>query len=245
MTPPSHRAGRRRGYSLVEMIVVLAVVASLLAIAMPAVFRPLAKAELRGAAQQLQAALLDARTRAVESGVVQEFRYEPGGRRYEIRTRSQTALGMPAAAPLPAAPPLPASVGALPQPGSAAVPEPVSETLPDGITFADPLDEARAEPLQTPAQTKSPPAETKSSAVDESPTGERWVTLLCFYPNGRSLNARLKLCGSKPWSVELMLRGLTGTVFVAEPHREETDQETNQESSPHHSWSPDHAADSR
>ena len=40
----SHRAGRLRGYTLLEMIVVLAVVASFLAIALPAVFRPLAKA---------------------------------------------------------------------------------------------------------------------------------------------------------------------------------------------------------
>ena len=54
----SHRAGRRRGYSLLEMIVVLAVVASFLAIALPAVFRPLAKAELRDAARQMEAALL-------------------------------------------------------------------------------------------------------------------------------------------------------------------------------------------
>ncbi len=99
MMLPSHRAGRLRGYSLLEMIVVLAVVASLLAIALPAVFRPLAKAELREAAQQVQAALLDARTRAVESGVAQEFRYEPGGRRYEIRARGQEEDGTPPATP--------------------------------------------------------------------------------------------------------------------------------------------------
>ena len=234
----AHRAGRRRGYSLVEMIVVLGVVAALLALAMPAVFRPLAKAELRGAARPLEAALLDARTRAVESGAVQEFRYEPGGRRYEIRARGQAADGMatalPAAAPLPRAAPLPTGAGAPPQPANIALPEPVSEVLPDGITFADPQEEARVEPLE-------PAAETKSPAVDENATGERWGTLLCFYPNGRSLNARLKLCGSKPWSVAIMLRGLTGTVLVAEPRRQETDQE----GSPHPSWSPDHAADSR
>jgi prepilin-type N-terminal cleavage/methylation domain-containing protein len=235
MMPSALRAARRRGYSLMEMIVVLAVVASFLALAMPAVFRPMAKAELRGAARQLEAALLDGRTRAVESGLVQEFHYEPGGRRYEIRARGQPTGGTPTAAPLPApAPPLPRTAGAAPQP-AAIVPEPLSGTLPDGITFADPADERRAEPMPEPA------AESKPPAVEESPTGERWATLLCFYPNGRSPNARLKLQGSQSWSVELMLRGLTGTVFVAEPRKRETDQD----GSPPQPWSPDRPADSR
>ena len=241
MMLPSRRAARRRGYSLMEMIVVLAVIASFLALALPAVFHPLAKAELRGAARQLEAVLLDARTRAVESGVVQEFRYEPGGRRYEIRPRGQATSGTPAAAalatpaPLPAArPPLPASAGASPQPVAVTVPEPLSESLPDGISFADPQDERRGEP---PLQ---PLTETKPPAVDESPTGDRWVTLLCFYPNGRSPNARLKLQNSQSWSVELMLRGLTGTVFVAEPRQQQTDEENPS----HPSWSPERTADS-
>jgi hypothetical protein len=202
---------------------------------MPAVFRPLAKAELRGAARQLEAALLDGRTRAVESGLVQEFRCEPGGRRYEIRARGQQNSGTPmATTPLPASPQFRTAPGAPSQP-AAVVLEPLSETLPDGITFADPQEERRAEPLP------EPQAETRPPAVDESPTGERWVTLFCFYPNGRSPNARLKLQGSQSWSVELMLRGLTGTVFVAEPRQQKTDQD----GLPRQPWSPDRPADSR
>ncbi len=68
-------------------------------------------------------------------------------------------------------------------------------------------------------------ATASSPAVEQSATGERWITLLRFYPNGRSLNCRLKLRGSKSWSIELLLRGLTGTVLVGEPRQEETDQE--------------------
>ncbi len=227
MMLPSHRAGRLRGYTLLEMIVVLAVVASLLAIAMPAVFRPLAKAELREAAKQIQAAMLDARTRAVESGAVQEFRYQPGGRRYEIRALGQADQGPPAALPNAAA------AAASGQPADSALPEPVREDLPDGIVFADPLEERPADTLQ-PLPTASSPV------VEENATGDRWITLLHFYPNGRSLNGRLKLRGSKSWSIELMLRGLTGTVFVGEPHQKETDQDA----LPHQSWSPDRVSDS-
>jgi prepilin-type N-terminal cleavage/methylation domain-containing protein len=223
-----HRVGRLRGYSLVEMIVVLALVASFLAIALPAVFRPLAKAELREAAKQMQAALLDARTRAVESGVVQEFRYQPGGSRYEIRAHGQADQGGPSAVSNPAAA---ATAG---QPAQSAALEPVAEDLPEGIVFADPQEEQRAEPFQ-------PLATASAPAVDESATGEKWITLLRLYPNGRSLNCRLKLRGSKSWSVELMLRGLTGTVFVGEPRQEETEEK----GSPRKSWSPDRVSDSR
>jgi prepilin-type N-terminal cleavage/methylation domain-containing protein len=219
MTLAPHRDGRPRGYSLMEMIVVLALIASLSAIALPALFRPLAKAELREAARQMQAALLDARTRAVESGVVQELRYEPGGRRYEIRASGQEDQGPASAVPNTATMPNTAAAGVAAQPLRSAALEPVAETLPDGIVFADPQEESRAEPLQALATT-SPPAVEESAT-----TGKRWTTLLHFYPNGRSPNCRLKLRGSKSWSVELMLRGLTGTVFVGEPHQEETAQE--------------------
>ncbi len=223
----SHRAGRRRGYSLLEMIVVLAVVASFLAIALPAVFRPLAKAELRDAARQMEAALLDARTRAVESGVVQEFRYQPGGRRYEIRASGQEEQGGPSAVPQPAV------AAASAQPLRSPVPEPLAEDLPDGILFADPQEEQRAEPLQ-------PVAAIGSPAVEDSATGERWITLLHFYPNGRSLNCRLKLRGAKSWSVELLLRGLTGTVLVGEPREEKLDEQ----GLPGKSRSPDRVSES-
>ena len=130
-----------------------------------------------------------------------------------------------------------AAAGAAAEPAHPAAMEPVRDVLPDGIVFADPQEESRTEPL-------GPSPTASSPAVDENATGERWITPVRFYPNGRSPNCRLKLCGSNSWSVELMLRGLTGTVLVAEPRQDKTDSEvfaagTNK------SWSPDRARDSR
>jgi len=232
MTLPSHRVAHRRGYSMLEMLVVLAVVGTLLAIALPSLFRPLGKAELRGAAKQVQAALLEARARAVESGVAQEFRYEPGGRRYEVLARGGDDDGGPSATPRAAA-------ETSPRLGKSSVAEPLRDQLADGIVFADPQEEKRADPLA--ADPLAPIAPTNAPVDDGNASGERWTMLVRFYANGRSLNARLKLCASKSWSIEILLRGLTGTVLAGEPRQEETDQET----SPRESWSPSRISDSR
>jgi prepilin-type N-terminal cleavage/methylation domain-containing protein len=222
MTLPARSGGRRRGYTLLEMIVVLAVVASLAAITLPVLFRPLGKAELREAAKQVQAALLEVRTRAVESGVVQEFRFEPGGRRYEILSRSedeenavQTVTPRRGAAKT--------SLG----PTKSAALEPLGDRLPDGIVFADLRDEMPAKPL-------APLPATKLVAVEDAMTGQTWSAPLRFYANGRGVNTRLKLLDSKSWSIEILLRGLTCLALVGEPRR----VESTQESLPHESWSP-------
>jgi prepilin-type N-terminal cleavage/methylation domain-containing protein len=218
----------RRGYTLLEMIVVLAVVASLSAVILPALLRPAGKAELRQLAKQVQAALLDARTRAVESGVVQEFRYEPGGRRYEIVSRDEEDGVRPPGAPGPGAAKTPS------RPADSAAPEPWHAVLPDGVVFADPREEMRGEPA-------SPPATAEIVAIEDAATGEKWSALLRFYPNGRGPNARLKLRGSASWSIDILLRGLTGTALVGQPRREQKTPET----SSHASWSPGRVSDSR
>ena len=233
MTLPSHRVAHRRGYSMLEMLVVLAVVGTLLAIALPSLFRPLGKAELRGAAKQVQAALLEARARAVESGVTQEFRYEPGGRRYEVLARGGYDDDGPAATPRAGA------AETSPRLVKSSVAEPLRDELADGIVFADPQEEKRADPLAP--VPLAPVALTNAPVDDENASSERWTMLVRFYANGRSLNARLKLCVSKSWSIDILLRGMTGTLLVGEPQREETDQET----SPRESWSPNRISDSR
>jgi hypothetical protein len=123
--------------------------------------------------------------------------------------------------------------------GKSSVAEPLRDVLADGIVFADPQEDRRADPLAP--VPLAPVATTNSPVDDENASGERWTMLVRFYANGRSLNARLKLRVSKSWSIEILLRGLTGTLLVGEPQREETDPET----SPRESWSPSRISDSR
>lgn len=112
LTPPS-RPRKNRGYTLIEMLVVLAVLAMLAALAWPALRGLSAQTRLKDAAGQLRVALARTRLHAIESGTPWRFRFQPGTGRFE------TAAGM-----------------------SADDDQPEDETdeqmLPHGVTFCDP-----------------------------------------------------------------------------------------------------------
>ncbi len=75
---------RCHGYTLLEMLLVLAVMVLLGAIVLPAVSQPLGKSELRDAAKQVRTQLARARLEAIESGRVYQFRFQPGRRKFEV-----------------------------------------------------------------------------------------------------------------------------------------------------------------
>jgi len=179
----------------------------------------------------VQTALMDARMRAIESGVVHEFRYEPGGSRYEIRALGEpediaaTDEGNPAAAENPVSPVANLSL------------EPLVETLPNDIIFHDLKTDATAEP---PVAVDTFAAPNGLTAMEEELNGANWSAGVRFYSNGRSRNAHIKLLAPKDWSIDILLRGLTGAALLGDPRHEETDQNTL--ASP--SWHADHVADS-
>gem|GEM_PF-6771692 len=72
-------------FTLLELLLVLAVMAMLSTIALPRVSRLLAKAEHRAAAAGLQAALSQLRLRAIQTGQTHSFRFEPGTGVFEMR----------------------------------------------------------------------------------------------------------------------------------------------------------------
>lgn len=92
MVTSLERRPSRQGYTLLEMLIVVGIIAMVVALSWPALRRPLAKGEVRNAAKQLRVALSRTRLEAIRSGTAQEFRYEPGTGRFEIAARS-TAEG--------------------------------------------------------------------------------------------------------------------------------------------------------
>ncbi len=185
-SPPSDRFA----YTLLEMLIVLAVVAVLATLSWPAVRGMLRRDELRSAAKQVRAALTKARLNAMETGVSYRFRYRPGTGRFEVG-------------------PLPASLDEEDISSASARTRQRRDEVPaeDAISGAWFAESASArDGSDTPA-----PRPTNDDAGWSAPT--------VFFPNGRSSNARIRLAGADGFSVEVSLRGLTGSTRISPPER--------------------------
>lgn len=77
------RCADQRGMTLVEILVVTAVVGILFAIAMPAVSTHIALQELRGATREVVEVLRDARSAAVDEGVPRYVVFDPDAHTYQ------------------------------------------------------------------------------------------------------------------------------------------------------------------
>jgi prepilin-type N-terminal cleavage/methylation domain-containing protein len=88
----------RLGYTLTELIIVLAIIVAILSFAWPVVRGPAGRESLRYAAKYLRGELAEARLQAIRTGYPWEFRFEPGGNRYVIisRAKSEVSSGWPA-----------------------------------------------------------------------------------------------------------------------------------------------------
>jgi len=202
----AHRAAPR-GYTLAEMLSVLAIITAVAALALPTVLRPYYKSELEDAARQVRNALSEARITAIETGRPQAFRFEPGGRRYEWSPRLLPGEETVAAVAVDA----PAAVLGV----GAELNEAVVEELPAGVCFLAP-EAGPAAATDEPAVPAAPLAATAAGAE-----GEGWSDEIVFYPDGRAHTARIRLRGADEMEVALFLRGLTGTTTVSAPTRAE------------------------
>jgi prepilin-type N-terminal cleavage/methylation domain-containing protein len=212
MEGQSNRVTAPRGFTLVETLIVLAVLALLSSLSWPAVRGMLGKGELREAAKQVRVALVKARLGAIESGVAQSFRYLPGTERFEVVS-------------------LPTSLDEEKRPSPSrfrqrlSEDEPIQGFLPQGVIFEenDPRVAAQASPRPLAAverQVSPLPSAGEGPGV-RGRDDANWSTPIVFFPNGRSSNARIRLAGPRGLSVEVTLRGTNGATRVGPLERRE------------------------
>jgi len=198
-SPVPRRFPARPAFTLVELLIVVAVLAMVLTLSLPSLRKLSVKSELRNAARQLRVAVLQARLAAIESGDLTYFHYQLGGGRFESgRGAKLTTLPSQADGPLDAAELAPPDSDAT---ATDEVTEP--QTLPLGVRFADPAAEGSPQP---------------PVADGELPDDGSWSTPIVFYPNGRTRNARIVLI-TEAYRIELAVRGLTGTVQISQIER--------------------------
>ena len=216
MIDPSHRPPDARGYTLLEMIIVLAIVASLSAMVVPALRGPLAKSRLRDAAKQVRLELARARLDAIESGVAQTFRFQPGTRRFEVAPK-QTApfmssrpsfdIGVSGSGIEFGS----STTSATPSSPVALSEESTEQALPDGVFFYG-------------QQAAQSPADGLDDDLTFDSGGANWSTPIVFYPNGRTSNTVIRLVGERSFFVDVTMRGLTGSVTIAPLRRAEASE---------------------
>ena len=217
MTGNTQHSRRRRGYTLMEMLLVQGVIVALVAMSWPALRGSLDKNRLLAAARQVRTDLVQARLKAAETGIPQQFRYQPGLRSYEV---APTDHAMTAAA----------TDAGRPGTRNAAAAGGVDEDFAGGefeearVTMLDEqIRFAHAADLETSAARiegdESLTAEDLAPAA--GPAGEDWSAPVVFLPNGRSSNARIRLVGARGSQVDGMLRGVTGAVTIGDLTKDE------------------------
>ncbi len=207
--PRRKAAANYCGFSLMEMILVLALLMIVAALVMPPVVGSFGGQNLKDSAFLLQSELLRARTTAMRSGQTQIFRYEISGRMAEIEAleagvkyviqpwRDLSDL-------------VNASPETIQQDSSTnatiqSVDEITTGELPEGIAFVS---------SSVVSDTRSTEVERKMHERATSAT--IWSQPILFYPDGRSSTAQVVLGNQRDQFIVIELRGLTGLAKVSD-----------------------------
>jgi prepilin-type N-terminal cleavage/methylation domain-containing protein len=199
---------RRRGFTLLETLLVLALVVAFAALCWPALEGSIDGARLRSAADRVRTACDHARLSAMTEGAIYVLRFQAGSDQYQVepwelvandRADVGAATGTDAgtraagddAAVVPSrAIPVDCSVAGLP----------IAGRLPAGVCFG----------------TAEHRDETGARGTDAELQGQLDSNLVLFYPDGTTSEVSFSLSSERQWHVVVSLRGVTGASTVSE-----------------------------
>ena len=199
----------RRGYSLMEMMIVLSVLAGMAAMAWPMLQSPLGKLRLQAAAQEVSTELSKARIKAMQSGVAQVFRIQMNTGKFQVTPatdddesnsdsdRESSALADVSQSSSEERSPLTDDSDMVAD----------EKELPDGICFQCPVKETEEE--------------AESTQTEVTSDGDGWTDLAVFYPNGGTTSAIVTLRSKLDLHLNVKLNGLTGSAKIGEAHRQD------------------------
>lgn len=229
-SPPRHATA----FTLLELLLVLAVMVAVGAIAIPGIFGVLANRQLARGGDGLRVAMVQARLEAMRTGRTQIMRFEIGGSRFQVvphydasdvtEAGDMIGRGTAVATGGVAMPVLPggpnagsgavAGTGALAGNGTdPAGPRDLlsvagdQEQLPEMVLF----EQAR---VQATARSSTIDRTTGGSVAPGSDAG--WSQPVLFYADGTTSNAAVTLSRESVGRVVVRIRGLTGETMVSE-----------------------------
>ena len=201
------RSPRRGAYTLMEMLLVLVIIGIIIAVAWPNVMRLSGQQQLTESAEKVRVLIASARANAIDSGLVYQFRHEPGGRSFVVVPFEREFEGISATSQQTATA---TGLGRFSK---------GSGTLPEGVTFAAPsllnptgsgtsaLATGLGQKLSADAFNGLPNASNLQS--------KSWSGPILFQSDGTASDASLDLIDSHNQRVTLQVRGVTGAVSVS------------------------------
>ena len=189
------REGLRRAFTLVEVLLTMALLIIISAVTWVSLQRPLARQRLRSAADAVRTEWCQARVDAMKSGHTYTFRYVVRGDRYHLGPQEEPSSADSTAAPQ-------ASTYDEEEPGEEPLPPAVDKALPQGIRFL---------PAEGGSDWAAMGDDPETEAAEN---GDDWSDPIYFYADGSTSDARLLLASDRHSAMRLLLRGMTGSVTV-------------------------------
>lgn len=202
-----------RGFTLLEVVIVLSIMVVLASLSWPAMLRYVRERAIREQAHVVRIELAGARIRAIDTGLVYQFRYEPGGRRFIVLPHDRPDIGSGDGA-------ADAGNAAVARAVSSGV-EVVSGQLAEPCRFAVPTARNVVTHADQAVVTEKLPEEWLALVPDSNSLRETsWAPAICFYADGVCDDAKLSVTDSDDRRVDVHVRGLTGSVTTGRVEQE-------------------------
>ena len=198
-----HFSGIRNGFTLLEVMLVLGVLAIFAGMTVPSVMRMFGQQKLTGAAERVRSAIASTRIRAIESGIIYQFCSETNGGRYVVVPFEPDHANSQAGG----------------QGGAATLLSRAAGRLPAGIVFSSVSFRSSGASAATTAVAgashKLMPGSLDGLPNASELAGANWSTPVLFHPDG-SASADLEITVSDPkmQHIKLGVRAFTGAVSI-------------------------------
>lgn len=199
------RDALRHGITLVEMLLVLAVLGVMAAISYPNLHRFMADQKIQEATEMVRTHLAGTRNKAIDATLIYEFRYEPSGNKFLVipHEPDQAQTG--------------AAIGAQGQVASGDTLYRFAGVLRPGVTFAVPtaaLSELGIPVVETPVPIADWQIQGLVLPDGSNLAGANWSEPILFYPDGSAAESMFRLQDETGHIMEVKVRGLTAAVSV-------------------------------
>lgn len=190
----------REGFTLLEILLVLVILAAMISLGLPAIFSSLKGHRLKVSAEQIQTEFMRARVDAMESGRIRMFRFQPETGNFAVAPfiRSSDELENNLAGTSQ-------GIGISNLVLESAEQEKVNDTLEEGIVFVS----------------NNVEIDMRSYELAQEQGGDLeisgWSSPVLFYPDGTTSDAVIYLRSESGTILTVKLRGLTGIARIVEP----------------------------